>query len=180
MFHVKQRIKINCFFRMLWLQILSRRQLKSFLIQQFFKNAGEVWASSPHLRSKWNCTMKRNQNLGENRKESQLPVKSRGCNKTQGFRGNCDCQGKLGMCPSLAEPNLSGFPRSNVSRETWHESNIEIGLQYTSRRQMKVFWSNIFLKMLARFRASSPDRCPQAAKSPCHAFGTRRGWWEKR
>ena len=23
--------------------------------------------------------------------------------------------------------------------------------------------------MLARFRASSPDRCPQAAKSPCHA-----------
>ena len=25
---------------------------ESFLIQQFFKNAGEVWASSPHLRSK--------------------------------------------------------------------------------------------------------------------------------
>ena len=22
----------------------------------------------------------------------------------QGFRGNCDSQGKLGMCPSLAEP----------------------------------------------------------------------------
>ena len=34
--------------------------------------------------------------------------------------------------------------------------------------------------MLARFRASSPDRCPQAAKSLCHVFGTRRGWWEKR
>jgi len=31
---------------------MSRRQLKSFLIQQFFKNVGEVWASSPHLRSK--------------------------------------------------------------------------------------------------------------------------------
>ena len=59
--------------------------------------------------------MKRNQNLGENRKESQLPIKSRGCNKTQGFRGNCDSQGKLGMCPSLAEPNSDGFPRSNVS-----------------------------------------------------------------
>ena len=27
-------------------------KIKSFLIQQFFKNAGEVWASSPHLRSK--------------------------------------------------------------------------------------------------------------------------------
>ena len=34
--------------------------------------------------------------------------------------------------------------------------------------------------MLARFRASRPDRCPQAAKSPSHPFGTRRGWWEKR
>ena len=124
----------------------------------------------------WNC----NKNLGENRKESQLPSKSEGCNEIQGFRGNCDSQGKLGMCLSLAEPNSSGFPRSNVSRETWHESNIEIGLQYTSRRQMKVFWSNIFLKMLAKFRASSPDRCPQAAKSLCHALGTRRGWWEKR
>ena len=29
-------------------------EIKSFLIQQFFKNAGEVWASSPHLRSKFN------------------------------------------------------------------------------------------------------------------------------
>ena len=30
----------------------SRRQLKSFSVQQFYKNAAEVWASSPHLRSK--------------------------------------------------------------------------------------------------------------------------------
>ena len=27
-------------------------ELKSFSVQQFFKNAAEVWASSPHLRSK--------------------------------------------------------------------------------------------------------------------------------
>ena len=26
--------------------------MKSFSVQQFFKNAAEVWASSPHLRSK--------------------------------------------------------------------------------------------------------------------------------
>ena len=32
--------------------IMSRRQQKSFSVQQFFKNAAEVWASSPHLRSK--------------------------------------------------------------------------------------------------------------------------------
>ena len=88
---------------------------KSFLIQQFFKNVGEVWASSPHLRSKWNCIMRWNKNLGENRKESQLPSKSEGCNEIQGFRGNCDSQGKLGMCPSLAEPDSGGFPRSEVS-----------------------------------------------------------------
>ena len=31
---------------------LSRRQRKSFSVQQFFKNAAEVWASSPRLRSK--------------------------------------------------------------------------------------------------------------------------------
>ena len=29
----------------------------------------------------------------------------------QGFRGNCDSQGKLGMCPSLAEPDSGGIPR---------------------------------------------------------------------
>ena len=33
-------------------QKTSRRQRKSFLVQQFYKNAAEVWASSPHLRSK--------------------------------------------------------------------------------------------------------------------------------
>ena len=64
---------------------------------------------------------KQNKNLGENRKESQLPSESEGCNERQGFRGNCDSQGKLGMCPSLAEPDSGGFPKNdfhNVSRET--------------------------------------------------------------
>ena len=47
--------------------------------------------------------------------ESQLPSKSEGCNERQGFRGNCDSQGKLGMCPSLAEPDSGDFPKQNVS-----------------------------------------------------------------
>ena len=55
--------------------------------------------------------------------------------REQGFGGNCDSQGKLGMCPSLAEPDSDGFPRNEVSNHK-----------------------------------------PQAAKSLCHAFGTRRGW----
>ena len=33
----------------------------------------------------------------------------------QGFRGNCDSQGKLGMCPSLAEPDSRGFSKKDVS-----------------------------------------------------------------
>ena len=61
--------------------------------------------------------MKHNKNLGENRKESQLPIKSRGCNKTQGFRGNCDSKGKLGMCPSLAESDSGGIPRRELLLE---------------------------------------------------------------
>ena len=58
-----------CIWKRCWLQkmshlfeilfpITSRRQTKSFSVQQFFKNAAEVWASSPHLRSKFvfeNC-----------------------------------------------------------------------------------------------------------------------------
>ena len=32
----------------------------------------------------------------------------------QGFRGNCNSQGKLGMCSSLAEPDSGGIPKSNL------------------------------------------------------------------
>ena len=59
--------------------------------------------------------------------ESQLPSKSEGCNERQGFRGNCDSQGKLGMCPSLAEPDSGGFSK-------------------TSRRQPKSFLIQQFFK----------------------------------
>ena len=38
--------------------------------------------------------------------------------KIQGFRGNCDFKGKLGMCPSLAEPDSSGIPRRTSLRKT--------------------------------------------------------------
>ena len=47
--------------------------------------------------------------------ESQLPSKSEGCNERQGLRGNCDSQGKLGMCPSLAESDSNGFLKQSVS-----------------------------------------------------------------
>ena len=66
-----------------------------------------------------------NKNLRENHKKSQLPLKSKGCNEIQGFRGNCDSQGKLGMCPSLAEPDWSGIPKNNVLHETIQEQLLE-------------------------------------------------------
>ena len=50
--------------------------------------------------------------------KSQLPSKSEDCNMKQGFRGNCDSLGKLGMCPSLAEPYAIGFPKSIISVAT--------------------------------------------------------------
>ena len=49
-------------------------------------------------------------------KEPQLPLKSKGCNEIQGFRGNCGSKGKLGMCPSLAEPYAIGFPKTSRRR----------------------------------------------------------------
>ena len=107
---------------------MSRRRIKSFSVQQFFKNAAEVWASSPHLRSKSKLHRETKQKSKKQSEESQLPLKCKGCNEIQGFRGNCDSKGKLGMCPSLAEPDSGGFPRSNlsnfqnVSRETLHQT----------------------------------------------------------
>ena len=108
MFHTKHHIKI----KQSWLQTTSRRQLKSFSVQQFFKNAAEVWASSPHLRSKSKLHYEIKQTSKKQSEESQLLLKSKGRNEIQGFRGNCDSQGKLGMCPSLAEPVSGGFPKN--------------------------------------------------------------------
>ena len=59
--------------------------------------------------------MKEKQKSKRKSEESQLPSKSEGCNERYGFRGNCDSEGKLGMCPSLAEPDSGGFPKSIVS-----------------------------------------------------------------
>ena len=43
---------MQCFYENELFKNKSRRQIKSFSVQQFFKNAAEAWASSPHLRSK--------------------------------------------------------------------------------------------------------------------------------
>ena len=49
--------------------------------------------------------------------------------RIQGFRGNCGSQGKLGMCPSLAEPDSDGVPKGIVSHETKNTALRENSLQ---------------------------------------------------
>ena len=55
--------------------ITSRRQIKSFLVQRFFKNAAEVWASSPHLRSKSKLHHRIKRKSRRESEESQLPFR---------------------------------------------------------------------------------------------------------
>ena len=165
--------------------IIKPQAHESFLVQQFFKNAAEVWASSPHLRSKLYLQLVFPAAIAFF-ETYQLTIWFFLWNKLQirtRQRGNCSTlagksRGGTPFCRTLK----IGFSKSIVSRETIYEDKMFFWdwLQLSSRRQIKVFWSNNFSKMLARFRASSPDRCPQAAKSPCHPSGTRRGWWEKR
>ena len=69
----------------------------------------------------------------------------------QGFRGNCDSQGKLGMCPSLAEPDSGGISKSNsssVSHETWHEQESFSMLPASNEPQAtkKFFGAAVFQK----------------------------------
>ena len=120
----------------------SRRQLKSFSVQQFFKNAAEVWASSPHLRSKSKLHHEIKQTSKNQSEESQLLLKSKGRNEIQGFRGNCDSQASWGCAPALP----------NRIREIF----LEVRFLITSRRQTKSFSVQQFFKNAAEVWASSP------------------------
>ena len=101
MFNVKRHIEIKSFSDAKWLKKRAAGKIKSFLIQQFFKNVGEVWASSQHLRSKLKLHNERKQKSKRESEESQLPLKLKGCNERQGFRGNCDSQASWGCAPAL-------------------------------------------------------------------------------
>ena len=90
---------------------------KSFSVQQFFKNAAEVWASSPHLRSKLKLHNERKQKSKRESEESQLPSKSKGCNERQGFRGNCDSQASWGCAPALPNRTQLVFLRKRKTKQ---------------------------------------------------------------
>ena len=115
------------------LQILSRRQNKKFFDPTIFQKCWRGVGEQPTFAKQIKLHNERKQKSKRKSKESQLPFKSRGYNKIQGFRGNCDSQGKLGMCPSLAESDSGGFSKSTVSHET-----IRNPLQLFHRNSCKI------------------------------------------
>ena len=119
-----------------WLWHTSRRQTKVFWSNNFFKNVGEVWASSPRLRSKSNCIMKWNKNLRTNRK-------NRNCLQIKKVVMKDKVSGAIAI-PKASWGCAPALP--NRIRVVFLEAKFPI----MSRRQLKVFWSNNFSKMLAR------------------------------
>ena len=104
-----------------WLRHTSRRQNKKFFDPTIFQKCWRGVGEQPTFAEQIKLHNEMKQKSKNESEESQLPSNQKGCNERQGFRGNCDSQGKLGMCPSLAEPDSGGFPKNdfhNVSRET--------------------------------------------------------------
>ena len=102
---LKSGLFLFLFFKMCYVSDAAG-ETKSFLIQQFFKNAGEVWASSPHLRSKSNCMINCNKNLREDRKNRNCLQKSKGYNDRTRFQGQLRFPRQAGDVP---QPCRTGF-----------------------------------------------------------------------
>ena len=94
---------------------MSRRQNKKFFDPTIFQKCWRGVGEQPTFAKQIKLYHERKQKPKRESEESQLPSKSEGCNESQGFRGNCDSQGKLGMCPSLAESDSNGFLKQSVS-----------------------------------------------------------------
>ena len=94
---------------------ISRRQNKKFFDPTIFQKCWRGVGEQPTFAEQIKLYHERKQKSKRESEESKLPSKSEGCNESQGFRGNCDSQGKLGMCPSLAESDSGGFLKQSVS-----------------------------------------------------------------
>ena len=85
----------------------------------------------------------------------------------QGFRGNCDSQGKLGMCPSLAEPDLSDFPKSNVSNHQPQTKKLaSIPMKTAAMKYYKVTLRENGLQRPAKGGSTPAFACQRAAIAP--------------
>ena len=104
---------------------MSRRQNKKFFDPTIFQKCWRGVGEQPTFAEQIKLHNEMKQKSKNESEESQLPSNQKGCNERQGFRGNCDSQGKLGMCPSLAEPDSGGFSKSTVSHETKQKLLLE-------------------------------------------------------
>ena len=141
----------QCFCKVVLAANYEPQATKSFLIQQFFKNAGEVWGSSPHLRSKSDFQIKLQQKSRRKSKESQLPFQSRGCNENTRFQGQLRFPGKLGICPALPTRTQLVFLRTSFQKnepqatKKFFDAAIlqkccrGVGEQPTFAKQMKLY-----------------------------------------
>ena len=164
MFHVKQQIKISYFLRLA--AITEPQANKSFLMQQFFKNAAEVWASSPHLRSKLYLQLVFPAAIAFF-ETYQLTIWFFLWNKLQirtRQRGNCSTlAGKSRGVTPFCRTLKIGFSKSIVSRET-----IEVPVATVPPEQLQ---DN---RLLLRFHKAGRSCSPRLEKlslfsppSPC-------------
>ena len=79
----------------------SRRQRKSFSVQQFFQKCCRGVGEQPTFAKQMKLHDEKKQKSKRESEESQLPSKSEGCNERYGFRGDCDSQASWGCAPAL-------------------------------------------------------------------------------
>ena len=99
------------------MQNASLRQNKKFFDPAIFQKCWRGVGEQPTFAEQIKLHNEMKQKSKNESEESQLPSNQKGCNERQGFRGNCDSQGKLGMCPSLAESDSGGIPRRELLLE---------------------------------------------------------------
>ena len=78
------------------------------------------------MRSKSKLHRETKQKSKRKSEESQLPLKSKGCNEIQGFRDNCDSQASWGCAPALPNQFRVVFLGAiqSVSHETLHQNRM--------------------------------------------------------
>ena len=120
----------------------SRRQNKKFFDPTIFQKCWRGVGEQPTFAKQIKLYHERKQKSKRKSEESQLPLKSKGCNEIQGFRGNCDSQASWGCAPALPNRIRVVFLRALFP--------------VTSRRQRKSFLVQQFFKNAAEVWASSP------------------------
>ena len=97
---------------------MSRRQNKKFfdptIFQKCWRGVGEQPTFAEQI-TKLNNEIK--QKSRSKSKESQLPLKSRGCNEITGFQGNCDSQASWGCATALPNRTQVVFLRKRKTKQ---------------------------------------------------------------